>query len=129
MTNFAKTALALLITAMPLAASAQSMSAETFDKLPELKAPELTALISGKAFEGKFPNGMLVQMNYKASGSVQVRMTTSEGSDSGTRKWRVEGSSICLEGGGENSCNVAREDATGLLIKSDSGAIVRYVQK
>lgn len=92
MKNFAKTVLALLMTAMPLAASAQSMSVATFDALPELKAQELTALISGKSFEGKFPNGMLVQVEYKASGYVTVRMTTSEGTENGSRKWRVDGS-------------------------------------
>lgn len=129
MTNFAKTALALLITAMPLAASAQSMSVETFDALPQLRAEDLTALISGKSFEGKFPNGLTVEMEYKANGWALIRMRNAMGSDSGSRKWRVDGSSICIEGGGEKACNAAREDSTGLLVKSDTGAIVRYVQK
>jgi hypothetical protein len=125
MKKFARPLFAFVLAVLPFSAMAETIETTTFDALPELSVPDLTARITDKVFKVQMPNGRLFRMEFHANGYVFINV----GASNGSRKWRIEGSSLCLEGKNENFCNAARFDGTSLIVKSSSGKIVRYLEE
>lgn len=112
-----------LYVSVATAATAQTAVNQFPAEATVFSAQELQSSLEGKVYTVDLPNGDGWRFEFKAGGAYSFKTNRSAESN---RKWSVQDSKLCTEGARlVSSCNEVRKMGDVILLKRDSGEIVK----